>query len=161
MAEAEPVDRYTGGVPERIIGNVTDGLCAALDDMCSGCDCSVSVVFVDDDEIRELNHRFRGVDAVTDVLSFQLGSGTDPWQGVEQESYLGEIVIAFDRARSQAVEYGHSLDREVMYLAVHGLLHLLGYDHVDKKERLQMRQVEERILGKLGWGRETPCKPDV
>lgn len=107
----------------------------------------VSIVLTDDAEIQRLNREFRHVDAPTDVLSFPL---LEPEETVplppEAPVHLGDIVISLDRARAQAQEYGHSLRREIAYLTVHGLLHLLGYDHETPAEQRQMRAKEEAAL---------------
>lgn len=114
----------------------------------------IDIVFVDDEEIRDLNARYRGLDAPTDVLSFPLreagegrGGFIGPPDGVQR---LGDIVISLPRAVEQAHEFGHSLRREVGYLLVHGLLHLLGYDHETEAERDVMRAKEEAALGRVG-----------
>ncbi|MCL4466125.1 MAG: rRNA maturation RNase YbeY [Chloroflexi bacterium] len=114
----------------------------------------VDVTLVDDAAIQELNARYRGVDAATDVLSFPLldSSGTEdafvlPPGELRQ---LGDIVISLPRATAQAAEYGHSRQRELAYLFVHGLLHLLGYDHESLAEREAMRAKEETALAALG-----------
>lgn len=111
-------------------------------------DAELSVLICDNDEIHELNRTYRGVDAPTDVLSFALneGEGSDP----EEEKMLGDIVINLDRAVAQAEEYGHSREREMAYLSVHGFLHILGYDHYEEEEKQEMRRAEEKILGALG-----------
>ena len=129
----------------------------------------LELLFVSPEEIRALNARERGVDAVTDVLSFpaaELCPGdvilssahadcVEPaLDGETEKMYLGSVVICTDRARAQAEEYGHSYAREVCYLAVHGFLHCLGYDHMTEEERRVMREQEEKIMGVLGLGRE-------
>ena len=112
-------------------------------------DGEVSLLFVDDERIRELNRAYRNKDASTDVLSFpQYDSIID--NGVEDAYvYLGDVVISIDHAKSQAEEFGHSLEREIIYLAVHSLLHLLGYDHMEDQEKLRMRTQEKEILKEL------------
>lgn len=107
----------------------------------------VSVVLADDQYIQELNRQYRGQDCVTDVLSFALNEGDEPavLNGPEQ-TLLGDIVISLPAAARQAEEYGHSVAREVAYLAVHGLLHLLGYDHQTAAAQAVMREREEEIL---------------
>jgi probable rRNA maturation factor len=112
-------------------------------------DGEVSLLFVDDERIRELNRAYRNKDASTDVLSFpQYDSIID--NGVEDAYvYLGDVVISIDHAKSQAEEFGHSLEREIIYLAVHSLLHLLGYDHMEDQEKLRMRTQEKKILKEL------------
>lgn len=116
----------------------------------------VSITFVNDEEIQELNKVYRNIDSATDVLSFAFDEdGTDEpsFAGIGDIHLLGEIIISVERAEIQAQEYGHSLDREIGYLAVHGLLHLLGFDHIDEEEGREMREHEERILAALGLSR--------
>lgn len=113
-------------------------------------DAEVSVVLTDDAVIRELNRQYRAKDAPTDVLSFAMQESVpeeefiEPEQGTER--MLGDIVISVERAREQAEEYGHSFEREIGYLAVHGILHLLGYDHESQDDREIMRHKEEELL---------------
>jgi len=115
----------------------------------------VGVVFADDGYIRELNRDYRGIDAATDVLSFALDEGEEPdVQGGPEETLLGDIVISLETAGRQAAEFGHSLEREMAYLTVHGMLHLVGYDHEDEADKAAMRRQEEHILAELGIGRE-------
>ncbi|MBE3580141.1 MAG: rRNA maturation RNase YbeY [Thermoanaerobacteraceae bacterium] len=113
----------------------------------------VSVTLVDDAEIRRLNLMYRGVDAPTDVLSFPLQDEEEvepPIEGEEGELLLGDILISLETAARQAAAYGHSLEREVGFLALHGFLHLLGYDHdTPEREEIMFRRQEE-ILGKVG-----------
>ncbi len=108
----------------------------------------VSVSFVDDRAIRALNKQYRGLNEPTDVLSFPQDE-LPP--GLPQ--ILGDIVISLERADEQAGEYGHRLEREVVYLAVHGLLHLLGYDHETEEGQSIMRAKEEQVLAALDLGR--------
>lgn len=112
----------------------------------------ISVRFVDDDEIHRLNLEFRNMDKSTDVLSFPLGE-----DGVYDTNYdtgakmLGDIVISIEHAVAQAESYGHSLQREIGFLTVHSMLHLLGYDHeAGGIEQVRMREKEEHILTQLG-----------
>lgn len=110
----------------------------------------VSVVLADDPYIREINRDYRGKDRATDVLSFALNEGDEPdiIDGPE-ELLLGDIIISLETAERQAGEFGHSLERELAYLTVHGMLHLLGFDHEDEAERQTMRREEERVLTEL------------
>lgn len=112
-------------------------------------DAEISVLICDGDFIHKLNKEYRGIDAPTDVLSFALNEGDVP-EDPEEEKALGDIVINMDRAIEQAKEYGHSKERETAYLAVHSLLHILGYDHYDPEEKKEMRAQEEKILGACG-----------
>ena len=126
---------------------------------------AVEFVFVDGEEIRRLNREMRDTDKVTDVLSFptldgikgQAICGDDYPYEIDEEGNLviGSIAICCDRAREQAEEYGHSYNRELHYLLVHGIMHCLGYDHETDEERAEMREKEECILTKLGIIRES------
>jgi len=113
-----------------------------------GEEAEVSVVFVDDTYIQELNFEYRGIDSPTDVLSFAMQEG-EALPGQEEELILGDVVISLQAAQRQAVEYGHSFRREVAFLTVHGVLHLLGYDHQEEEVRSEMRLKEEDILASL------------
>lgn len=125
------------------------------------------LLLVDGEEIRRLNREQRGVDSVTDVLSFpsmELVKGEpvlaeEHGECLETEEngdrlFLGSVVICESRAREQAEEYGHSYERELFYLAVHGVLHCLGYDHETESEKAEMREKEEYVMKKLGLARE-------
>lgn len=111
----------------------------------------VSMVLTDDEYIQQLNCRYRGKDMPTDVLSFALNEGDEPeiLDG-SPENLLGDIVISLETAAVQAEEYGHSLERELAYLTVHGMLHLLGYDHETTQDWQEMRNEEEQVLSALG-----------
>ena len=113
----------------------------------------VEVVISGNGRLRELNRQFRGFDQPTDVLSFPLGAEEDePPCPQEKNPLLGEIVISLEQALQQAGEYGHSLEREMAYLAVHGTLHLLAYDHHDPEEEEEMCRAAERVCSSLGLG---------
>lgn len=116
----------------------------------------ISVTFVDNARIHELNKEYRDKDSATDVLSFPLGQ--DGQYDVDEDNgckILGDIVISMERAMEQAELYGHSLQREVAYLTVHSMLHLLGYDHVNGGlEKTIMREKEEEALARLGLTRD-------
>jgi len=119
-------------------------------------DAELSIVFVDDKFIRDLNRRYRGIDAATDVLSFtQSGDENAGDKEVGAKEYLlGDVVVSLERANRQAGEYGHSFYREAAYLVVHGTLHLLGYHHDDEESRREMRAKEEAAMAQLGLMRE-------
>ena len=112
----------------------------------------VSVTFVDDERIHSLNKEYRDVDSSTDVLSFPLGENGVYDKNLETGALLlGDIVISIPTAVRQAETYGHSLQREIGFLTVHSMLHLLGYDHVNGgMEEVRMREKEERVLTELG-----------
>ncbi len=119
-------------------------LLAAIDER----DSSISISFVRDPKIRELNRTFRGKDAPTDVLSFPLVEPGDAYPGGER--LLGDIVISVDTARRQAADYDAPLDREVERLLIHGVLHLLGHDHLEPAERAVMEAEEQRLAAAIG-----------
>jgi len=112
----------------------------------------VSATFTDDEHIRQLNKAYRYIDKSTDVLSFPLGeNGVYDINHDTGAKMLGDIVISVPHATAQAEEYGHSLEREIGFLTVHSMLHLLGYDHVNGGiEEVRMREKEETVLTKLG-----------
>ena len=106
-----------------------------------------SVIFVDNDTIHNINKTYRNVDRVTDVISFALEDN----KTIELDHrLLGDIYICIDKAKEQAEEYGHSFKRELSFLAIHGLLHLLGYDHMEEDEEKIMFQKQEDILSEFG-----------
>jgi probable rRNA maturation factor len=119
----------------------------------------VSVTLVCNPKIRRINREFRQMDKATDVLSFPVLNYDENHQPIYDEGdldfndnqiLLGDIVISMERAQQQAEEYGHSLQREVGFLTVHSMYHLLGYDHMEEEERKEMRQKEEHVLTLLG-----------
>jgi probable rRNA maturation factor len=112
----------------------------------------IDVTIVGDEQIKEMNNQFRNIDKSTDVLSFPLGeNGVYDKNPVTNAYMLGDIVISIDHAVAQADLYGHSLRREIAFLTVHSMLHLLGYDHVNGgMEQAIMREKEEAILTNLG-----------
>lgn len=105
-----------------------------------------NIIFVNKDKIQEINRQYRGIDKVTDVISFALNDNDECNFFAEKE--LGDVFICIDRAIEQAVDYGHSIAREVGFLAVHGYLHLSGYDHQTKEDEEVMCQKQEEILAK-------------
>ena len=111
----------------------------------------ISIVLVDNEYIQKLNMKYRNKDVPTDVLSFALRESYEDEPEVFQiwdEEPMGDIVVSLEKAKEQAQEYGHSFEREVGYLVVHGMLHLLGFDHMDDEETKIMRKKEEAILAK-------------
>ncbi len=158
---------------------LTRVITAALDQEGVEIPCGVDVLLTTDAGIREINREQREVDAVTDVLSFpmlELTPGTPPTGEGEDEidpetglCHLGDMVLSVERAKEQAAEFGHSVQREIAYLAVHSVLHLLGYDHLDEgPQKAQMRAREEAILESLGVTRDQwnealnqPLEPEV
>ncbi len=121
-----------------------------------GQNIEISVTFVTPEEIRTLNRDHRGNDNVTDVLSFPQFAGLSEIRNEakgESTLLLGDVVICAERAAEQAEEYGHSEERETVYLFVHSLLHLLGYDHENEEERARMREKEEAVMERAGLAR--------
>ena len=114
----------------------------------------VSITLTDDKNIHELNKKFRGIDRPTDVLSFAFRESDEPKILDAEVETLGDIIISVERAKVQAEEFGHSFLREIIFLEVHGLLHLLGYDHIDENDRLEMETEQKFIMSKLNIGRD-------
>jgi probable rRNA maturation factor len=117
----------------------------------------VSFVITDDGTVRDLNRRYLDRDEPTDVLSFPLqeasreGDGGEPFVGPpDGVAHLGEVIVSYPTAERQAREQGHGVEREIAHLVVHGLLHLLGYDHAEPEEERRMRSLEERLLAATG-----------
>lgn len=123
----------------------------------------ISVVLTDNENIRSINNEFRKIDFPTDVLSFPLIEFDIPadfcfLEEGSQESFnpetgelmLGDIIISIEKAEEQSLLYGHSLQREIAFLTVHSVLHLLGFDHMEEEERLQMEKLQNDILNKMG-----------
>ena len=150
------VANYVADVDEELLDIIQTAVDAVLSHFAIP-DAEVSVVLGDDALLQELNRAWRQVDAPTDVLAFaqEEQEADEPLYDVAEEDprLLGDVVISLPRAKTQAADYGHDLTREVAFLAVHGVLHLLGFDHDDEVERQQMRVCEEEILAKLGLGR--------
>ena len=113
----------------------------------------LSITLTDDEHIHALNKKFRGVDRATDVLSFAFRESDEPEIIGTDFEILGDVIISLERAKIQAEEFGHTFLREVIFLEVHGLLHLLGYDHIDDDERREMEAEQKFIMSKLGINR--------
>ena len=140
-------------VSEELIEKIKDIIIECLDYEGYDDNYEVSLSFVDNKEIHELNREYRGVDRVTDVLSFPLLS--DDFEDVElEEESLGDIVVSLERALEQSIEYNHSFQREVCFLICHSMFHLLRYDHDTDENTKEMREKEEHILNKLNITRE-------
>ncbi len=153
---------FDSDLPEEGLSRLSE----AMDGLWEGDDLSAEIYCVSKEEIRALNARERGVDRVTDVLSFPSMDGVkgvpirkkervDCFDPETDTVFLGSIVICEKRAREQAAEYGHTFERELWYLAVHGLLHCLGYDHETEEEKREMREKEETVMQKLDLRRES------
>ena len=121
-------------------------------------DLEVYVTFTNNDQIHKINKETRNVDRPTDVLSFPMFEREEVHSLKEiskkEADILGDIIVSIEKVKEQALEYGHSFERELAYLVTHGMLHLLGYDHIIEEEKEQMRKREEEILEKLKITRE-------
>lgn len=142
-----------------VLERVQEGLqaVARLNDLAA--EAEVDVTIVDDAEIHELNREYRGMDKPTDVLSFALDEDNEDSDepellGAPEEHLYGDIIISAETALRQAEEYGHGLERELTYLAVHGMFHLLGYDHMTEAEKAVMRAKEEEALRAINLSEE-------
>lgn len=113
----------------------------------------LSVTLTDNLHIQAINRRYRGIDRPTDVISFALNESEEPVIQDAEVNILGDIIISLERAAEQAAEYGHSYRREVAFLTVHGLLHLLGYDHMEDEERQEMEEEQRAVMEALGISR--------
>lgn len=113
----------------------------------------LSVTLTDDEHIHALNKKFRGIDRPTDVLSFAFHESDEPEILDSEVDVLGDVIISLERAKVQAEEFGHSFLREVIFLEVHGLLHLLGYDHIDDDDRREMEDEQKFVMSTLGINR--------
>lgn len=123
----------------------------------------VDISIVDNEEIHQLNKQYRGIDRPTDVLSFALTEGDDEFGisfAMEKDEefeaipqHLGDIIISHQKIEEQAADYGHSFERELAFLVVHGFLHLNGYDHQTPEEETEMFSIQEEVLSEYGLGR--------
>ena len=138
-------------IPEKLERLLSDGLNAVAKLHGLGEQEEVDITIVTDDEIHALNRDYRNVDRATDVLSFALDEdgGEPELVGGPEVHLLGDIIISAETAARQAEEFGHGLEREIVYLAVHGLLHLLGYDHMQEEDKAIMRAKEEEALREI------------
>ncbi len=116
----------------------------------------ISVTLTNPENIRRLNKEYRNIDKETDVLSFPMFEKNEisNLKNIQYEEALGDIIISVDRVKEQAEEYGHSFERELSYMIVHGFYHLMGEDHIKEEDKRVMREKEEKVLGKLNILRE-------
>ncbi|MDO3661329.1 rRNA maturation RNase YbeY [Bacillus sp. C28GYM-DRY-1] len=143
----------TGSVSEEMLKEVENLLQFAADREGVQDQAEVSVTIVTNEDIQQINKEYRGKDTPTDVISFALeeeGEGEVEIVGAEMPPVLGDIIISADRTREQAEEYNHSFKRELGFLAVHGFLHLLGYDHMTKEEEEEMFTKQKDLLDAYG-----------
>ena len=143
-------------IPEALEADLTKAMNVVAELEALSPQTEVDITLVDDAAIHELNRTYRGIDRPTDVLSFALDEGEEEPEvdDDEIEHLLGDVIISAPTAVRQGEEYGHGLEREMTYLAVHGMLHLLGYDHMEEKDKLIMRKREEEVLRRLDLAEE-------
>ncbi|MEK3981160.1 rRNA maturation RNase YbeY [Psychrobacillus sp. FSL K6-2836] len=156
MLELDLMDE-TNSVPEETIALVGKVLQSAGEQLSVKEGSEVSVTFVSNDAIQEINKTYRNKDVPTDVISFameEMGEGEIEILDADIPSMLGDIIISVQRATEQAEAYAHSFERELCFLAVHGFLHLLGYDHRTEKQEKEMFGLQESILQAFGLKRE-------
>ena len=135
-------------ISDELMALIRQGIVATLESEEIYEDVEVSLLLIDNKEIKHLNNEYRNVNESTDVLSFPMYDNLE--EALDEDYlYLGDIVISGEQAVEQAKDYGHSVEREVGYLTVHSVLHLLGYDHIDEEEKKVMRKREEEILERM------------
>ena len=143
-------NQSTFNVDEKMT-NLIENACKSVLDILGYTSCKVSILITDNEGIWEINRNFRNIDAPTDVLSFpnildfsEIGS---------ELPFIGDIALSVDRAIGQAEEYNHSIEREFAFLVVHGMLHLLGYDHIEKEDEIVMIEKQKEVLEHMNLGR--------
>ena len=119
----------------------------------------ITITLTTPEKIRQINNEYRQIDKATDVLSFPMFEKTELDEKIKKQEFLhedvlGDIIISVQKVEEQAKEYGHSFERELSYMVVHGFYHLMGYDHIEEKDKIIMRPKEENVLIKLGITRE-------
>lgn len=119
----------------------------------------ITITLTTPEKIRQINNEYRRIDKATDVLSFPMFEKSELDEKIKKQEFLhedvlGDIIISVQKVEEQAKEYGHSFERELSYMVVHGFYHLMGYDHIEEKDKIIMRPKEENVLSKLGITRE-------
>ena len=115
----------------------------------------ISITLTNPENIQKINKQYRNIDKETDVLSFPMFEKFEIEQKIKENKFdhddiLGDIIISIDKVKRQAIEYGHSFEREFSYMIVHGFYHLMGYDHIKEEDKVKMRPKEEKVLASLG-----------
>ena len=151
--DIEPKQEY-----ETIVKNVLDK-CFEEEKM-QNTKLYITVTFTNPGNIQKINQKYRNIDKATDVLSFPMFEKDDLEEKIKEnhflhEDILGDIIISIEKVEEQAKEYGHSFERELSYMLVHGFYHLMGYDHIQEEDKKQMRKKEEQILSQLKISRES------
>lgn len=149
FAEIEYLDFETNEEYEEVINKVLNE-CFSVEEL-SNSNLYISVTLTNPENIRKINSEYRNIDKETDVLSFPMFEKQEiqSLKNYEYREPLGDIVISIERVKEQAVEYGHSFERELAYMVVHGFYHLMGEDHIEENDKIIMREKEENILNRL------------
>lgn len=148
--ELDLIDELEIGIEASLEKKLMESIEAVLQEMAIDRRCEVSLTLTDNENIKQLNQTYRNKNSETDVLSFPQYDILK--EGVPKDPilYLGDIVISVEKAREQALDFGHSFEREMVYLTVHSMYHLMGYDHMEDSEKTVMREMEKKTLKKLG-----------
>ncbi len=149
VVEIEYLDLEENKEYEEVIKKVLEK-CFAIENM-QDFKVYISITLTNPENIRKLNKEYRNIDKETDVLSFPMFEKSEipSLKNLEYEETLGDIVISIERVKEQAIEYGHSFERELSYMVVHGFYHLMGEDHIEEKDKIIMREKEEKVLNEL------------
>lgn len=149
IVEIEYLDLEQNQEYEKVINRVLEE-CFNTENM-NNSKVYISITLTTPENIRKLNKEYRNIDKETDVLSFPMFEKSEipSLKNLEYEETLGDIVISIERVKEQAIEYGHSFERELAYMVVHGFYHLMGEDHIEEKDKIVMREKEEVVLNKL------------
>ena len=140
-------------ISEELLKSINDIIIACEEEEDIRFENEISLTFTDNENIRQINKEYRDIDSETDVLSFPMYEKEE----LEEEKksldgfikMLGDIVISVEKAKQQAIDFGHSFEREVCYLVCHSMFHLMGYDHIDEEDKKIMREKEEKIMNKF------------
>ena len=149
IAEIEYLDLEKNEEYEKVINRVLEK-CFDIENM-SQINVYISVTLTNPENIKKLNNQYRNIDKETDVLSFPMFEKNEisSLKKLEYEEALGDIIISIEKVKEQAKEYGHSFERELAYMVVHGFYHLMGEDHIEDSDKIIMREKEENVLKKL------------
>lgn len=149
IVEIEYLDLETNEEYEKVINKVLEE-CFSVEDLLNS-KLYISITLTNPENIKRLNNEYRNINKETDVLSFPMFEKNEiaSLKNIEYEEALGDIVISLERVKEQAIEYGHSFERELAYMVVHGFYHLMGEDHIEDEDKLVMRAKEENVLEKL------------
>ena len=146
MIDLQVAENYRSKVNDTLEEQLQRAALATINQQLSTSETGLTIVITGDEQLQELNRQYLGIDAPTDVLSFP-ADYTDPDSGI---SYLGDVLISYPRSEAQATAAGHSVEDELQLLVVHGVLHLLGHDHLEPDEKARMWAAQAEILSQLG-----------